>query len=265
MQTTLTPPSAPKTQKPHSEVFGKSGIKAISVRDFPDDKIIREATLDALAAGYTAAQKAVVVGHYLLAKKADLEHGQFEAWRAKTIPELPESTAQRWQTAAMRSAKAALTGYAPAQIENGVIEVDGEVISISQVLTTPEQELSKSAREAKQLLLDFCADKTIKDCLSAVVNDGDADSRITRAANGKSKGGSNGEDRKDWPAYIGRHTSDITFLIGGKEKNKETRWKGMTAGQREKIQDAFTTALGNWPTGLLEHIANAAKEELKKR
>lgn len=145
------------------------------------------------------------------------------------------------------------------------IDISSCGVSVSGLLTIPEAELPEGAREARQMLFDWMEDKTIGECLRGCVVDGDDASRITRAHNGKTKGGSRGEDRKDFPKFIGEHVSDVTTLLGGREKDREKRWKGMTPGQREKIQDAFGTAFQNWPTPLLEELGKRIKEEIKQR
>lgn len=204
-----------------------------------------------------ARQKCLIAGHLLNETKNLLPHGEFSDWIATNLPEISHVTAWTWMRAAANVAKALKFPDA--------IEIEAEVIPISKLLSAPESELSAAALEYRQQWFDFTADKTIKDCINSVVIDGDPAHRIDRAVNGKLKGGTRGEDRKDWPTYIARHLSDITALLGCNEKNREKRWSTMTAGQREAIQDALSTALAKWPTPVLEHLVKQSRDQLKLR
>jgi hypothetical protein len=220
-------------------------------------EVIRTVVLDALASVDTARQKCLIAGHLLNEEKARLPHGDFSDYVAKHIPEISHVTAWTWMRAAANVARAL-------KFEDS-IEIEATTIPLSRLLSAPVDELSEAALEYRQQWLDFTADKTIKDCINSVMVDGDPGHRIDRAINGKTKGGTRGEDRKDWPTYIARHISDVTGLLGCNEKNREKRWTDMTPGQREKIQDALSTALVKWPTPLLEHVAKQAREQLKHR
>jgi hypothetical protein len=145
------------------------------------------------------------------------------------------------------------------------IEIEATTIPISKLLSAPLDELPEAAHELRQAWFDFTQDKTIKECCNGVFIDGDPAHRIDRAVNGKTKGGTRGEDRKDWPTYITRHISDITGLLGANEKNREKRWQDMTALQRQTVQDALATAVSKWPTPVVEHLATLARNEAKNR
>jgi hypothetical protein len=222
-----------------------------------DSLFVRRVVLAALESVDQARQKCLVAGYYLAEMKAHLPHGQFLAWVTKEIPEISHDTANLWMRAAANVAKALHM--------DGAIEIEATVIPMSRLLSAPEAELPAAARELRQTWFDFTADKTIRDCISGVVVDGDPESRMKRAINGKLTGGTRGEDRKDWPTYIGRHLGDITGLLGAKEANRERRWQGMTPLQRQTIQDAVATALSKWPTPLVEHIAKVARHEVNSR
>lgn len=135
--------------------------------------------------------------------------------------------------------------------------VDVEAISLSEIATTDEADLSESAREARQLLFDWMAHKTINDALRGTVVDGDEASRVTRAHNGMTKGGTKGEDRKDYPTFIGKKLSDAGTHL--------ENWEKFTASQKE----ATIIKLAQWIEGLdtvvIEHLQRLLKEELKTR
>lgn len=241
---------------------------------------VRGVVLEALHSVDQARQKCLIAGYYLDEIRREMGtrdgrtshdgkssiHGrnqhsgadQFLAWLHTNIPEIPKTTAYRWMQAATEVASA--LDLAPA------IEVDAEVIPMSRLLTLPPAELpDDKTRAMRQAWFDFTADKTIKECISGVLVEGDPESRMKRAINGKTKGGHRGEDRKDWPTYVNRHLVAITGLLGAKEENREKRWQGMSALQRQTIQDALSTALSRWPTPLVEHLAKVAKHETAQR
>lgn len=190
--------------------------------------------------------RAVRIGHLLIEIKPALGHGNFQEWIEKEFPRLPYRTAARWMQAAERTIAA--SGIEP------------------HLLTAPISELlaaeapagaSAETLEARQLIFDFMRDKTIKDCLAAVVVDGDEPHRITRAANGRKHGGHKGEDRKDWPKYIGVHLKDILQHLKS--------WKNYTPTQVKDTFARFDTALAQMPPALLTHLKQRIIEELKSR
>lgn len=212
------------------------------------DAEIRNACLDTMEEATRVSLKAVICGQLLNEKQQLLAHkgdGTFQAWLLKNIPEVPKSTAYRWMAAA-RTVFAALSDQMP------VID-----ISVSQLLTLPDGQLSEPQREAKQLYFDFTKDKTIADCIRGAALEGDEPHRITRAHNGKTKGGSKGENRKDFPKFIANKLSDVSTHLES--------WDSMTATQRGLVQDHFERALGEWPKALLEVLRDQLKKELQKR
>jgi hypothetical protein len=254
----IHPRSKPPFRTPFkTNTMHKAPKSSLTVQIPNDSEFVRNVVLAALESVDQARQKCLVAGYYLAEMKAHLPHGQFMTWVSKEIPEINHDTALLWMRAAANVAKALHMGAS--------IKVDAEVIPMSRLLSAPEAELPTAAREMRQAWFDFTADKTIKDCISGVVVDGDPESRMKRAINGKLHGGTRGEDRKDWPTYIGKHLVAITGLLGAKEANREKRWQGLTPLQRQTIQDACTTALSKWPTPLVEHLAKVARHEVSNR
>lgn len=201
---------------------------------------------EAMRLAKVAVERAIYVGQLLNEQKALVGHGHWLPWLAANCPEISQDTARRW----MDAAEAVLT---KALKLPPVIEA----LPLSQVISTPEEELPEAAREARQLVFDFTAGKTIKECLAAVVVEGDEPHRITRAHNGRTQGGSRGEDRKDWPKFVGLHLSDISAHLD--------HWKQFTGAQVETVEAKFKAAVGKWPSPLLESLKRAIAEELKTR
>lgn len=207
---------------------------------------IRSAINDAMATAELAVHKAVRVGHLLIEAKADPAigaHGHWQNWIETNFPELPYRTAVRWMEAASNVAKQ--------------IDLSGCPVPASRLLSAPAEDLPDEARGAQQLLFDFLKDKTIKDCLAAVVVEGEDAHRITRAANGKKLGGSKGENRKDWPKFIGRLLSDVSHHLKS--------WKSFTPAQTETVLTKFDALLAKAPDSLLSHLKTRITEELKSR
>lgn len=207
---------------------------------------IRIAIDDAMATAELAVNKAIRVGHLLIETKPLLGHGNFQEFIATEFPQVSYDTAHRWMQAAERTMKA--------------VGLDQRLLTlpVSEMLNTAAEDLpDDAAREAQQLLFDFTRDKTIKDCLAAVVVDGDEPHRITRAANGKTKGGTRGEDRKDFPKFIGVHLSDISAHLKS--------WSKFTPQQAEEVLLKYGSHFGKCPTTLLGQLKTLITDELKTR
>ena len=190
--------------------------------------------------------RAIRVGHLLIETKPLLGHGNFQEWIEEEFPRLPYRTAARWMQAAERMLAA--TGIQPHLLCAPMSE-----------LLAPDAPAGANAEslEARQMIFDFMRDKTIKDCLAAVVVDGDEPHRITRAANGRKLGGSRGEDRKDWPKYIGIHLKDITAHLKS--------YKSFTPAQVESVIQKFGVFFSKCPDLLLGELKKQITEELKSR
>ncbi len=207
--------------------------------------VIRAAIHDAMQHAETAVQKAIHVGFLLLEAKPLVGHTNFQAWISKSFPEISYPTANRWMNAAQCTLTAA--GVQPHLLS----------MPVSEVFSTASKDLPQPAQEAQQLLLDFTLGKTIKECMAGVIVDGDEPHRITRAANGKKHGGTAGEDRKDYPKFIGQKLSDVSAHL----KN----WQHFTGAQILTTEDKFKSALAKWPTPILNTLKKLITEELKTR
>jgi hypothetical protein len=238
------------TQKCNDYIFDPTSIKRQAVK--------------ATTAVENARQECLLLGHMLNEVQEQLQHGQFKLWIEKNLPEISYESAHNYARAAANIVKAL---PAPS------IDIDTEVVSISTILSQPDAELSAASREWKQQWLDFTADKTIKECLQGVFVDGDEGHRADRAINGKTRGGTHGEDRKDFPLFCAVKMRDTSTHL--------SHWKGMSKLQQSELEQVFRSAiLGDattlsrgrqmvfkfaamWPEDLCRVVAEACKERLK--
>lgn len=188
----------------------------------PAIEAIRLAIDDAMDTAELAVHKAIRVGQLLAEYKPTIGHGNFQDFIAENFPRISYDTAHRWMQAA---------GNVVKQIDLGACSVPA-----SQLLSCAAEDLpDDAAREAQQLLFDFTKDKTIKDCLAAVVVDGDEPHRITRAANGKNARQTKGEDRKDFPLFGLEKLSDLSAHL--------SHWKTMPETHRNDLGQIIKAAI----------------------
>jgi len=205
---------------------------------------IRRAYSEAVGAAGFAVQKAIIVGFLLIDTKAAVSHGSFKDWIRKTLPEISYDTAHRWTCAAERVAK--------------VLKLQstyGDGLLLSDVLSADQKDLPWEARAARQSFEEYIAGKTIKELMGVVV-EGDDASRIARAHNGRTLGGSGG-DRKAWHKFIGEKLADVSSHMG--------HWKNFTPAQIEYTESRLAIALSKWPTPVLETLKKQLTAELKRR
>ena len=224
------------------------------------DQYLRTVVIDALQSVESAKQKCILAGQMLLDKKDLMDHGDFETFVAQQIPEVSIQTCRTWMRAAANISRA----LPP-------MTVDVEV-TVSQVLSRPDAELTDEQRKYKQAWFDFTADKTIKECLNSVTVYGDDAHRVDRAVNGKTKGGKGGEkaaDRKAFEKFTATKLGHITTFLTvqkkalGTGKKKIVGWRELSPVQRTQIGAAFTHFLMTAPDWLLEVMADQVKTELK--
>jgi len=205
---------------------------------------IQAAIDDALASFETSRQKCLVVGQMLWDVRRRIPHGEFQDYIERNFHKLEYRTAKRWIDAAEQIVK-----FLPPPV---ALDID-----VSVLLTTDSTKLSKENQKYKQMLLDLNANTTLKDAANGVFNEGDEAHRITRAVNGKTKGGAGNVDRKDFPTFIGKKLSDLTTHLHGYQK--------FTAPQLERTELLFKQNLAKWPSPVLEMLAKQLREELKTR
>ena len=208
--------------------------------------IIAAAISDAMQTAEVAVQKAIRVGHLLVETKPLLERGDFQDWIEKEFPQITYRTAARWMQAAERCIAA--TGIEPHLLSAPISEL---------LAAEAPAGASAGTLAARQQLFDFMRDKTIKDCLTAVVVDGDDAHRITRAANGRKLGGHKGEDRKDWPKYI-------RVLLRHSNAHLKS-WKNFTPAQREATRLHFADFFGGLPEALTLELRETINKVIKAR
>jgi hypothetical protein len=206
-------------------------------------ELIRAAYADAVSSARTAVEQAMHVGSLLIEAKESIVSGSFQLWIKQELPEISYRTAARWMEAARR-----------AMDSSGAAKLLPEGVPSSLICQPAQEGLSGPAAKAQQLFLDFINNKTIKECLSAVVVGGEEPHRVTRAANGRAHGGYKGEDRKAFETFIARDVRQITSHLRHK----------LTPVQRTAISAAFDSALADWPRWLCDVLAEAARRECKR-
>jgi hypothetical protein len=143
----------------------------------------------------------------------------------KNFPTLNIRQAQRWIAAAENIVK-----FLPPP---PALEVE-----ISVLLTADTAKLSQPAQQYRQELLGLNNHTTLKDAASGVFNEGDEAHRITRAANGKLKGGRGETDRRDFALFTARKLNHLGSHL--------RHWSRMPAAQRAEAGHILRSAiLGN--------------------
>jgi len=239
------------------------------------DAALRHEIVETLHAAEAVARRAIRCGQLLIERREALMAGQtawkdntkptedqFSTWLTRVVPELSVRTAYRWMEAAERT-QAALAAKWPKELDlptSQVISADG-----GDTLTGP-------ARQAHQLWLDFTGNKTIADILRDVTLDGDKPHRITRAHAGQACGGYTGEDRADYPAFLGRALVSAIYAIGERVQRADGRrgsvgghWYALADDQRAEVKEWLTDFCAGCPVEVLKHLRDASAKELKER
>lgn len=257
--------------------------KTTSLTKAPGAARIKAAFKEAEHAASNAVQKAMICGQLLTEQRAAMMtcHGgkswndktkskgdQFTQWLADHCPEIGERTAYRWMEL---SSRVASTLELPPALSVGNSVEGIEHLSLSHILTMPEDELPESARETRQLVFDFMAGKTMKECLAGVVVEGDEPHRITRAHNGANAKQTKGAARKDYPLFTAVKLKDISAHLGGWERKSETARAELCAVIRAAIiGDTLKLSgrggvfnFGVWPEEFCKVAIEALRERLK--
>jgi hypothetical protein len=230
--------------------------------DFVFDNSLRESILDALHSVENARQKCFIAGQKLQEAKAKYEHGDFLERVVALVPEVTVRTAQTWMRATANILK---TLPPPA------IDVESSV-TVSAMLTLPDEELTPAQREFKQSWFNFTADKTIKDAAAGIFVDGDEAHRMDRAVNGKTKGGRGSaaaSDRKAFEKFTATKLSHITTFLtvqkkmAGTGSKKIVGWRNLSPTQKTQINAVFNHFWETAPRDLLENSFDKIREELK--
>lgn len=242
-------------------------MKNVSLKKFADNFTgapaetgkLRTVVLSAMSAVENAKQLCMLAGQMLLDEKEKMEHGEFQAYIAKSIPEISYETAKVW----MRAATNILKALPP-------LTVDVEAVTVSEVLAKEDSELSPDQRKYKQAWLDFTADKTIKECLNSVTVYGDDAHRVDRAVNGKTKGGKGSAaaaDRKAFEKFIALKLAHITtFLTVQKSvagRRRVMGWRQLPPAQDAAVKAAFSQFWKTAPRDVLELSMDVINQELK--
>jgi hypothetical protein len=236
----------------------------------PTDSQIAEYVLAAKTAVDAAVPKAIIAGQMLIERRQVLfyEHSYlpyrealekavqpdptFEAWYMTVCPFHCRRTANRWMAAAGRVMCFLLEE--DRRFPPSAMEIDGEKLPISFVLTAPEADCTPAMLDFREKFKTFLADKTLANAAATVI-DGESEAhRITRAANGKLKryaGGSG--DRKDYPRFIARALSNITSFLSVKKNGKIVGFRNLDSDQRARVLAAFDVAISSLPDWVMDH------------
>lgn len=205
---------------------------------------VQAAIDDALNSFESSRQKCLVVGQMLCEIRPHLAHGDFGAYVYHNFPKLGTRQANRWMAAAENIVK-----FLPPP--------DALNIEVSVLLTTDSAKLSAPEAKYKQMLLDLNGNTTLKDAANGVFNEGDEAHRITRAANGKTKGGKGNVDRKDFPLFIGKALRVLSSHL--------SHYDTFSAPQLETTKLRVRENLAKWPSPFLELLRDETTKALKTR
>ena len=215
----------------------------------PSTETIKEAYVSARGASDDAVFKAFICGQMLNERQNAIQttkprHSKYEISHNETnsvdwdgfltseCPEINRSTAYRYMDLAFRI-------VAGLELPHTIGS-----LPLSRILTTNDAELlriadslqdGQSAQAVKDTLKAFLAGKTMREALDEIVNGGDDPHHITRAINGAKKGGSNGEDRKDWIYFSARKFHDLDSHLG--------HWDAMTEDAKNELKTVTVAAM----------------------
>ena len=205
---------------------------------------IKAAIDDALASFETSRQKCLIAGQMLYEIKPHIPHGEFQNYVERNFPKITHSTANRWMQAAENIVK-----FLPPP--------DALDIEVSVLLTTDTAKLSGPEAKYKQMLLDLNGNTTLRDAANGVFNEGDEAHRITRAVNGKTKGGKGNVDRKDFPQFIAKALRVLTAHLA--------HYDTFSAAQLDTTKVRVREHIAKWPTPFLSLLKQEITESLKTR
>lgn len=281
MNTLTSPSSQLGTRHSLQAMLASDSVEIVP--DITSEQSVLSACQDAMHAEHDYATKAVIAGMLLsefrhsLARSchsgnsvanAAFKHNQNTPKQDLFLPWLnshgiAQRTAYRWMNAAERVARHQLRLPAAA-LFSPFIDIQGEQVPLSRALLAstpsdgdPGSYLPPKLAEFRQSFFDFMSDKTLAEATRAAVDGESPAHRITRAASGKSDGGTTGEDRKAWHTFIAEKLSDISSHL--------KHWRSFTTPQKECTQEALLNAVEKWPTPVLEHLQKAIKLELTLR
>jgi hypothetical protein len=231
--------------------------------------------------------KAVICGQMLREQRQDLmtchdgkswndrtkeDEACFHVWLLGYCPSIPERTAYRWMESANR-----VVGHLLEIHHSNTpvwIELDGERYFISTVLTMPEADCTEAMRTFRETFNTFLADKTLAEATQCALNGCDESHRITRAANGKEKGGTRGENRRAYARFLAIHFKEMTQCIerwdkfiseNPSEHAKMTEAvRAVVLGGKFKIEEkGRPTDFKGWPKSFSDLMLGVLKERVR--
>lgn len=211
----------------------------------PEVQFVREACLRALHHLNGSRQLCIIAGQMLIELRSKCQHGEFMAIVEHDISEITHKTVNVW----MRGAE---TVSRTLKLPNA-IDIDAKVTPLSEILLADPKTLSKKARDAQQLWLNFTDGKTIKE-----ITTGDEVSSLTKAIAGKHRPGAGGSgNRKDFPIFIEAKLSQLATHLDHYAK--------FTAPQLDQTEIIFKRQIAKWPSPVLELVLKLTRENLKTR
>ena len=184
-------------------------------------------------------------------------------------PIIPVRTAFRWMKAATR-VMCFLLGLNPREVPTS-LKIEGRDFSISDVLTRPEADCTDAMLQFREAFNTFMADKTLAEAAASVVAGEDEDSRITRASNGKIKGGKGG-DRRDYAKFVATHFKVMNTIFQKWDKfitNDPAQYAKMVEAMRATILGGPFQGrhkdLNPMPESVAKLLASILKERLSKK
>jgi hypothetical protein len=182
----------------------------------------------------------------------------FEEWLTKNG--IAPRTARRWMAAAERASHFALK-LAIGEDLPLTIDVEGICIPLSQALNTPDAELPDRALKFKQAWFDFMSDRTLSEATRAVVDGESPESRMTRAAAGKTQGGKGSGDRKDFALHAGLKLAECLHHIGAGEGRQGGHWRAMNYADKQLAREHLRLFMRGLPDDLVDFLGDATKQE----
>jgi hypothetical protein len=187
---------------------------------FPDLDLGRDIGRTALAKLDEAARYALVAGQWLNEFQEAVPYGEFEYAVRKYCPWFKNRSSRTLQDWARAAAKVA-SFVTPPGVDIG--------LKPSAILwAKDESALPPAARDYRRAWFDLIRDRTIKDCIAGLFGGNNEAHNTDRALNGKMAGGTRGEDRKDYPLYIGVKFKDLS--------NHFSHWHNYSSHQKYEVR-----------------------------
>jgi hypothetical protein len=150
----------------------------------------------------------------------------FTLWLSRNCKYISQRTAYTWMDAAGSVMRHLLESHGnDSQV---FIELDGEKSYISFVLRAPEAQCTQAMLTFRETLAKFLENRTLTEVTHETLS-----AAVQRASNGASADQLNGDDRINWPFFIGKNLQGVAAHL--------THWEGMGEDQKTLVK----TIIGN--------------------